>query len=231
MTAVDLDELEPLAKAATPGPWRVFGCNDEHTASRNHACYRVQAAKSYNVEPDNRDYIAAFSPDVTLALISELRTLRASAAEAEWRPLINPDGMVAVDEGESYWFAVQVSTSGAPPCWEYWQDSVVWDAETEPDFAGDPGWSISDEIYFRTLPSPPEKGSTLPSAQEPPARAVVEKSVWVHDFHGMRATVEQVNGESIHLRWEDGERRAWPLWQFVRHFTWISDPQEGERES
>lgn len=91
------------------------------------------------------------------ALITELRERRAADA---WKPLLGEDGTVAVAEGRSYLFAIQVSTNGAPPCWEYWQDAVVWDAETEPDFAGDPGWSISEEIYFRALPSPPEEHVT-----------------------------------------------------------------------
>lgn len=90
-----------------------------------------------------------------LKLADLIAEVRASRAAAEWRPVIGADGLVAVDEGKSYLFAIQVSTNGAPWIWEYWQDSIVWDAETEPDFTGDPGWDISDEVYFRELPSPP----------------------------------------------------------------------------
>jgi hypothetical protein len=93
-----------------------------------------------------------FSRGKLRALIAEVR---ASRAASEWRPVIGPDGLVAVDEGQSYLFAIQVSTNGAHCVWEYWQDAIVWDAETEPDFAGDPGWDISDDVYFRELPSPP----------------------------------------------------------------------------
>ena len=90
--------------------------------------------------------------ETALRLIAEVR---ASRAASEWRPVIGPNGLVAVDEGKSYLFAIQVSTSGAPPVWDYWEDAIFWDTESDPDFASDPGWSISDEVYFRELPSPP----------------------------------------------------------------------------
>lgn len=77
---VDLDELEALAKAATPGPWYVAGCTDEHTDSKNRVCYRVRASSfgGRDVEENrNRDYIAALNPAVALTLIAELRASRA----------------------------------------------------------------------------------------------------------------------------------------------------------
>lgn len=60
------------------------------------------------------------------------------------------------------------------------------------------------------------------------ALPVAEGSTWAHRTHGMMATVEQVTGESIHLRWEDGERRAWPEWRFREHFRRTTGPSEAE---
>jgi hypothetical protein len=82
---------------------------------------------------------------------------RESAQGEGWKLLQGPDGTLAVDEGETYWFAIQVSTNGAKPHWEYFRDAVVWDAETAPEWSsGEHGWDINDEMWFRALPPPPK---------------------------------------------------------------------------
>lgn len=61
-------------------------------------------------------------------------------------------------------------------------------------------------------------------------RAIVVGSVWEHAYHRMRATVVQLTDRdnSVHIQWEDGERRVWPDWQLRAHFTWVSDPEATE---
>lgn len=78
-------------------------------------------------------------------------------SEAEgWVALLDSDNLLTVNEGESYWFAVQVSTNGNPPHWEYFSDAIVWDSETEADWSdGAHGWGIDDVHWYRPLPPPP----------------------------------------------------------------------------
>lgn len=56
-----------------------------------------------------------------------------------------------VTEGERYLFAV-----GPAGGWEYFSDSVIWDAESEPQWHdGSHGWALEDDVWFRPLPTPP----------------------------------------------------------------------------
>lgn len=83
------------------------------------------------------------------ALLSELRSAREAL---RWRPLREGDKLMAA-EGESYLFAVE-SAAG----WHYFSDSIVWDAETRPDWHdGIHGWQLDgDSFWFRPSPAPPE---------------------------------------------------------------------------
>ena len=93
---VDLDELEALAKAATPGPW----CQHPNGTSVwqgpdweavNYAKARVQNSRhvcnATAVDQDAVDdtaFIAAANPSAVLALIAETRALRAKAQGDGW---------------------------------------------------------------------------------------------------------------------------------------------------
>jgi len=78
MTHSELDQLRDLAKAATPGPWRV--------EAQGHAWQEVARVNNLEVAPpasvelahcaDDAAYIAAVSPDVVLGLIAEVERLR-----------------------------------------------------------------------------------------------------------------------------------------------------------
>jgi hypothetical protein len=75
-------------------------------------------------------------------------------------------------------------------------------------------------------PAPSEAASEA----EVTERAIVVGSVWEHAYHRMRATVVQLtdHDNSVHIQWEDGERRVWPDWQLRAHFTWVRDPEATE---
>ena len=85
---MDLDTLERLARAATPGPWRVnpFGVSirtGEYRAPDSVRVADIADAEDCGCCPTEQGYatatyIAAASPDVVLALIARVR-----AAEAE----------------------------------------------------------------------------------------------------------------------------------------------------
>lgn len=84
MTASELDQLRDLARAATPGPWRV--------EARGHAPQEVARVNNLEVAPPDSvelshcatdaAYIAAASPDVVLGLIDEVAGLRLLLREA-----------------------------------------------------------------------------------------------------------------------------------------------------
>lgn len=82
--SVDLDALEQRAKAATSGPWTAHDPPEEighDWAAITSPTGAVVESFWYDgphlcVSTDDRDFIAAASPDVVLGLIAELRALR-----------------------------------------------------------------------------------------------------------------------------------------------------------
>lgn len=78
MTHSELNQLRDLAKAATPGPWRV--------EAQGHAPQQVARVNNLEVAPPDSvelahcatdaAYIAAVSPDVVIALLAEVDRLR-----------------------------------------------------------------------------------------------------------------------------------------------------------
>jgi len=78
MTPAEPNQLRDLAKAATPGPWRV--------EAQGHAPHEVARVNNLEVAPpdsvelahcaDDAAYIAAVSPDVVIALLAEVDRLR-----------------------------------------------------------------------------------------------------------------------------------------------------------
>jgi hypothetical protein len=73
MSDIDLDKLERLARAATPGPWRQREQRDDGStlASYEQGCF----VESPNMAGEDAAYIAAANPSVVLALIERLRRL------------------------------------------------------------------------------------------------------------------------------------------------------------
>ena len=95
-----------------------------------------------------------------LAVLERLESTQPTERDGEWVSMVEPDGTFAVDEGQTYLFAIEVSCNAGPPSWEYFVDAVVWDAETDPDWSsGEHGWDISDEILFRPIAPPQPKGT------------------------------------------------------------------------
>lgn len=98
MAEIDLEALEALAKAATPGPWvydrwgslrsanvlEEFPETDEPTLPEYGKLIIVSDTGFPAVEPPCREYVAAVSPEVVLALIAELRTHRDACDDAKW---------------------------------------------------------------------------------------------------------------------------------------------------
>ena len=119
----DLDELERLAKAATPGPWtneggaikgeHSFHCNGvpRNSLGISSASYSETICKTYGFielpQPAaNAAYIAACSPDTVLRLVREVALLREVVAAADaYRkacpPLGDPDDERVVHEHDA----------------------------------------------------------------------------------------------------------------------------------
>ena len=72
LTPDQLDEIEAAAKEATPGPWEVIGGGEYVTPIGLPAGF-----DDCGVSPRDVHYIAAFDPPTVLALIAEVRELRA----------------------------------------------------------------------------------------------------------------------------------------------------------
>lgn len=99
---LDLDALEKLAKAATPGPWFVT-CNctgKTFYTIKNDRVYIGETLGVYNGEA-NAAYIVAACNDVP-ALIAENRELRAKVQMMDWQMV---------------WLAKQVCDSISPQEW------------------------------------------------------------------------------------------------------------------
>ena len=80
-----LEQLEQLAQAATPGPWKkgsyqstadsVYATDNKVVASMISACYKRPEQEA------NAAFIAVCSPDVILALVNRIRELEAQTSE------------------------------------------------------------------------------------------------------------------------------------------------------
>jgi hypothetical protein len=66
MTRIDLDELERLARAATPGPWQAAGYSVTHEYKPGVS---EAVAVSHIARPHDAAFIAAANPETVLALI------------------------------------------------------------------------------------------------------------------------------------------------------------------
>lgn len=89
---IDIDKLERLAKAATPGPWSKFDKNNViavlHAASDRPVINWTgfdRDGTPRKVHRANAAYISAANPATVLELIGEVRRLRAELAAAQAR--------------------------------------------------------------------------------------------------------------------------------------------------
>ena len=72
LTPTQLDEIEAVAKEATPGEWEVIGGGEYVTPIGLLAGF-----DDCGVSPRDARYIATFDPPTALALVAEVRELRA----------------------------------------------------------------------------------------------------------------------------------------------------------
>jgi hypothetical protein len=123
---VDLDELEALAKAATPGPWcphpngtsvwegpdwDTINYEKARTRSHRHVCNATSVDRD---AVDDMEFIAALNPATALTLIAELRAARAELTLEKTRIAMMSD---AADMREDDLEALRVRLGGgsAPP--------------------------------------------------------------------------------------------------------------------
>jgi hypothetical protein len=90
ITTEKLEELEKLAKTATPGPWfpQTYSdghrqiCGNERDVSDDEAVYSTISETVYKRE--DHEYLCALSPEIALSLIAEVRTLQADSERYRW---------------------------------------------------------------------------------------------------------------------------------------------------
>lgn len=82
MTAAELDELERLANAATPGPWKEFTANKGSDLSETFVHGPDKRWLARDFEPFNARFVAAAREAVPM-LLAELRSLRFVRVEAD----------------------------------------------------------------------------------------------------------------------------------------------------
>ncbi|MFM0044102.1 hypothetical protein [Paraburkholderia sediminicola] len=103
---IKLDELERLAKAATPGEWsNTFA----HIIGGPNRRLIADLFGDEQIDHDNAAYIAAANPAAILALVAEVRALRADAEPTDemirtalaiqW-PALYRDGLYSEHDGE-----------------------------------------------------------------------------------------------------------------------------------
>lgn len=88
-TQIDLDKLERVARAATPGPWEA---NQEfanrwrvdEVPAQYHPLAAIYGHGDYASLQGNADYIAAANPAVVLEIVRRLRAAEADAKRYQW---------------------------------------------------------------------------------------------------------------------------------------------------
>lgn len=90
----DLDKLEALARAATPGPWTLRVHTHTRNVPRDNDDFTISGASggAVAIEPPkwnpnvaaDAQYIAAAHPDVILALIARVREVEAERDAADY---------------------------------------------------------------------------------------------------------------------------------------------------
>lgn len=89
MSDLDLDELERLVKAATPGPYHVgfsLITKEDVVASTSGALFRAFPGQDIAQLLNNMSYTASMHPGTTLALIERIRELQTINCQLEGFP-------------------------------------------------------------------------------------------------------------------------------------------------
>ncbi|QFT84922.1 hypothetical protein FIU88_08035 [Halomonas sp. THAF12] len=81
--SIDIDKLEALAQAATPGPWSMAEDGSPVVNAGGRAAHLIGPPGSDEEAAANTQFIAATDPDAILALIARLREAEAAAAERD----------------------------------------------------------------------------------------------------------------------------------------------------
>ena len=104
LTPPQLDEIEATAKKATPGEWRVDALRDEVESVEDDGVeHRIISLARYDgvacieAEPSNLGHIAMMDPATTLALVAEVRELRAKVERV--RGIIGPRDLLDPHQG------------------------------------------------------------------------------------------------------------------------------------
>lgn len=80
---IDIDEIEALAKAATPGPWQSSQYDDLEDSNGHDLLTSSGGVSCFNRAGD-ADFVAAANPATILALIAEVRALREDKARLDF---------------------------------------------------------------------------------------------------------------------------------------------------
>lgn len=151
---IDLDELERLAKAATPGPW-IF-VNVGYTFSQS-AQYSIEPSPGVSVWEHNRkdaDYIAAANPATVLALIARVRKAEARGVvhDAEWtrQMVASAEQFRAEAEAERDEWRARAERAEALADWVLHAEDAAYLSCADTPFCGkgEP-WEHSDECVVR----------------------------------------------------------------------------------
>ena len=90
---IDIDKLEQLATAATPGPWEASAYGSVHPTGRSGSIVTALTKSGmHDGWAQNAPFIAAADPATVLSLIAEVRALRTKletpiAMKIKWSPL------------------------------------------------------------------------------------------------------------------------------------------------
>lgn len=121
---VDLDKLETLAKVATRGPWERLGAYQVRTLNRYEGHSDIVVDETD--QPDAA-FIAAANPVTVLALIAELRTLRAWRDTVWTEPAsalpVEDDAVIAAVTArhfDGHWHEAKTGTPLADEMIDYW---------------------------------------------------------------------------------------------------------------
>lgn len=85
----DIDRLEMLAKAATPGPWTVEDRDGLLSPTGSALVRGAHGYEGYFSLDEDAAYCAAANPAAILALIAEVRALREDRARLDWLDRMN----------------------------------------------------------------------------------------------------------------------------------------------
>ena len=115
LTPAQLDEIEATAKKATRGPWEVIPATFEEGRRIKTPAYELMAVDidAPYLDRTDAEHIATMDPATTLALIAEVRELRAKVERV--RSLIGPRENLDPDFGgcEGAWDEQLVEILGA----------------------------------------------------------------------------------------------------------------------